>query len=853
MNRRTASRADTRLKFKSALFALIGLILSPLAVVHAATPPADSVHFCAPFDYESWRRDHPRPAGKRLAALDMGEPRTVRMIYFLPNDRPYSAAVFDSVKTKMRQMHTFFANQMSAHGYGSGGFRFEKDAAGQPQVHRVNGQHPTSYYLENDTANAILEDIDSTFDIESNIYFIVIDTNGSGILSDGRLVGGVGSAWTKRGGFVLVPSESRPGEDSHELGHAFGLHHDFHNDSYVMSYGFVPDRLFDSDQLLSACNADFLAVHAYFNRRIPTDAGTLHTIEELTSSPIHTAGRTSVPVRIKARDPDGLYQSMLLIQTKPPHFAEGFYEVKDCRGFDGQTDYTFEFDYDGIVPSLPESDFYSFRKQSLTVQALDALGNIGFSDRFELINNKFRAPITDFMVPIAEDGFISSMNFSPEGNLYAFQASYDANNRLKLLNVSTGRSIASFPPRGHIEILAFSADNKRMALESDEHNIEVWDIENRRRLVTMDAQHERDKSISSLVFSPDGKLLASGGRWDYRDYKVELWNALTGDHVTTVSTTLGGSIFLGGSIKALVFSDDGKFLASLGGGTIKVWNVVSKEPSHSIDAHVEGHWNSLSFSPDGKLLASGGSREGSWETDIEHSEIKLWDTATGSLVATLSGRAPVVFSPDGKFLASASASETRWVDLDGVEGGTREGSTIGGSSVKLWDVATREPIVSFPPGVSTIYELDFSSDTRLLAESSKYTVRLWDLSEWTGLEPVTSTVDEDLSGFFDTFLGGGKRASLPDQTQLLQNAPNPFNSQTVLSYFLLEPGPVRLEVFALTGQRVAVLHQGPQQAGYHRLHWDGRDAVGHSVASGAYLYRLVTDDAVLTRKLILLR
>ena len=140
-----------------------------------------------------------------------------------------------------------------------------------------------------------------------------------------------------------------------------------------------------------------------------------------------------------------------------------------------------------------------------------------------------------------------------------------------------------------------------------------------------------------------------------------------------------------------------------------------------------------------------------------------------------------------------------------------------------------------------------------MAESSKYTVRLWDLSEWTGLEPVTSTVDEDLSGFFDTFLGGGKRASLPDQTQLLQNAPNPFNSQTVLSYFLLEPGPVRLEVFALTGQRVAVLHQGPQQAGYHRLHWDGRDAVGHSVASGAYLYRLVTDDAVLTRKLILLR
>ena len=218
-------------------FALIGLILSPLAVAYASSSTADSVHFCLPFDYEQWRRDHPRPAGKVVQALNRGEPRTVRMIYFKPSNRPYSAALVSSMKTKMRQMHTFFANQMSTHGYGSEGFRFEKDAVGQPQVHRVDGQHPTSHYLENDTAKAILEDIDSTFDIEANIYFIVIDTNGSGILSGGRLVGGVGSAWTKRGGFALVPSESSPATDSHELGHAFGLHHDFRNDSYVMSYG----------------------------------------------------------------------------------------------------------------------------------------------------------------------------------------------------------------------------------------------------------------------------------------------------------------------------------------------------------------------------------------------------------------------------------------------------------------------------------------------------------------------------------------------------------------------------------------------------------------------------------------
>ena len=46
---------------------------------------------------------------------------------------------------------------------------------------------------------------------------------------------------------------------------------------------------------------------------------------------------------------------------------------------------------------------------------------------------------------------------------------------------------------------------------------------------------------------------------------------------------------------------------------------------------------------------------------------------------------------------------------------------------------------------------------------------------------------------------------------------------------------------------------GPQQTGYRRLHWNGRDDMGRSVASGMYVYRLVTDEGVLTRKLTLLR
>ena len=94
---------------------------------------------------------------------------------------------------------------------------------------------------------------------------------------------------------------------------------------------------------------------------------------------------------------------------------------------------------------------------------------------------------------------------------------------------------------------------------------------------------------------------------------------------------------------------------------------------------------------------------------------------------------------------------------------------------------------------------------------------------------------------------------LPAGPQLQQNAPNPFNSETVISWFLLQPGPARLEVFALTGQRQAVLHRGALPAGRHRIHWDGRDSEGRALASGVYLYRLVSAESVLTRKLTLLR
>ena len=103
----------------AAFLGFFSLCLSLPRAAHASSPPADSVHVCAIYDYEQWRRDHPRPAAKRLADLDVGEPRTVRMIYFLPNDRPFRQEVVDSMKVVIRRVQTFYAEQMEAHGYGN--------------------------------------------------------------------------------------------------------------------------------------------------------------------------------------------------------------------------------------------------------------------------------------------------------------------------------------------------------------------------------------------------------------------------------------------------------------------------------------------------------------------------------------------------------------------------------------------------------------------------------------------------------------------------------------------------------------------------------------------------------------
>ncbi len=89
--------------------------------------------------------------------------------------------------------------------------------------------------------------------------------------------------------------------------------------------------------------------------------------------------------------------------------------------------------------------------------------------------------------------------------------------------------------------------------------------------------------------------------------------------------------------------------------------------------------------------------------------------------------------------------------------------------------------------------------------------------------------------------------------ELLQNWPNPFNPTTTISYRLSKRSSVSIEVFNLLGQRVRQLVRETKPVGLHSVVWDGRDDGGAMVASGIYLYKLISENQIQSKQMILLK
>lgn len=91
-------------------------------------------------------------------------------------------------------------------------------------------------------------------------------------------------------------------------------------------------------------------------------------------------------------------------------------------------------------------------------------------------------------------------------------------------------------------------------------------------------------------------------------------------------------------------------------------------------------------------------------------------------------------------------------------------------------------------------------------------------------------------------------ADVPRELELHQNFPNPFNPETTISFYLPESEEIRLSVFNIVGQPVAVIAEGTLSAGEHQFEWDATDK-----PSGMYIYQLEVGKSVMTRKMTLVK
>ncbi|KAM3089420.1 hypothetical protein ACMFMG_001019 [Clarireedia jacksonii] len=259
----------------------------------------------------------------------------------------------------------------------------------------------------------------------------------------------------------------------------------------------------------------------------------------------------------------------------------------------------------------------------------------------------------------------------------------------KISRTQSNWSTALQTLEGHsnpVSSVAFSPDNKIIASGSWDCTIRLWDT------VTGELQQILEgysDSVNSVAFSPDSRIVASGS-WDNT---IRLWDTATGE----LQQTLKGH---SDSVTSVVFSPNSRIVVSGSDDcTIRLWDTATGELQQTLKSHLS-LVKSVAFSPDSRIVASGSA----------DTTIRLWNIVTGELQQILEGHSSsvnsVTFSPDNRIVASGSNDNT----------------------IRLWDTAISELQQIFKDHSDSVRSVAFSPNSRIVASgSADTTIRLWNI------------------------------------------------------------------------------------------------------------------------------